>query len=309
MTSLRKIPVCLDRISSYAPDCLRPLLQKHLDVLAVPSNLSGRRILLKPNLISASAPSLACTNPAFVASVAAVFLDRGATVCLSDSPAFGSAGQVLKKHGFVKALSGLNVSLIEFKTKVVKELDCGVTVTVAGEALDCDYFVNVPRVKAHQRMGVTIAMKNVFGIIIGARKAWLHMVNGDTHHGFAKIILDLQKFLPPAVAIADGVTVMNEDGPVSGTPLTLGCVALSKNFVALDRAMLEVLGVKQEQIPLAMEAQKQKLPGAMLKEITFPVLSPDAFTQSGFRIPNQLLPIRFQFRQFFRSSLKRLFSY
>ncbi len=308
MTDSPKIPVCLDQIDSYEMNLLRPVLHRHLDVLNVPADLSGKRILLKPNLISASAPSLACTSPGFVAAVASIFLDRGAAVCLSDSPAFGSARQVLKKHGFVKALSGLNVSLIEFKTKVVKVLDCGVSVTVAEEALDCDFFVNLPRVKAHQQMGVTVAMKNVFGIVVGARKAWLHMSNGETHHGFAEIILDLQKLLPPVIAIADGITVMSRKGPVKGSPLSLGCVALSRNFAAIDRAMLEVLGVKKERIPLALEAQKQGLAGARLEDIDFPALKPGAFANSGFKIPQQLMPVRFQFLQYFRSSLKRLFS-
>jgi uncharacterized protein (DUF362 family) len=307
MTSSQKIPVCLGQISSYEQNLLLSLLHEYFDILQVPADLSKNRILLKPNLISASAPSLACTNPLFVATVASAFLDRGAAVLLSDSPAFGSAKQVLKKHGFVKALSGLNISLIEFKTKVVKKLDCGISVTVAREALDCDYFVNLPKIKAHQQMGITMAMKNVFGIIVGARKAWLHMSNGETHHGFAEIIVDLQKLLPQALAIADGVTVMSRKGPVNGSPLSLGCVATSRNFAALDRAMLEVLGVKKERIPLAVEAQKQGLAGARLGDIDFPFLQPDAFTNSGFKMPQQLLPVRFQFLQYFRSSLKRLF--
>lgn len=308
MTSSVTIPVCLDACHSYTHELLHPLLQRHLDALQLPSDCSGKKILLKPNLISASAPSLACSCPQFVTAVANCFLERGATVLLGDSPAFGSAKQVLKKHGFVAALSGLDVSLIEFQTKVERKLDCGFSVTVAAEALDCDYFVNLPRVKAHQQMGVTMAVKNVFGIVLGARKALLHMTHGKTHHGFAELILDLCKILPPTIGIADGITVMNKTGPVNGSPLSLSCVALSRDFVALDRALLEVLGIEKEQIPLAVEAEKQALPGGLLEEIDFPALRPDAFANSGFRIPQQLTPIRFQFFQYFRSSMKRLFS-
>lgn len=308
MTGNSEIPVCLDRCASYNPELLYPLLQKYLDVLEIPADLSARRILLKPNLISASAPSLACTCPDFVAAVARCFLDRGATVLLGDSPAFGSAKQVLKKHGFVTALSGMDVSVLEFKTKRIRKLDCGIEVTVAAEALECDCFVNLPRVKAHQQMGVTIAVKNVFGIVLGARKAWLHMSHGDTHKNFAEMILDLQKLLPPVIAIADGITVMNRKGPVSGSPLSFGCLALSRNFTALDRVMLEVLGVAKERIPLAVEAERQGLPGAGIDEVVFPGLLPEAFANSGFRIPQQLSPVRFQFLKYFRSSLKRVFS-
>ena len=308
MTSLTPIPVCLDECHSYRHEALYPVLQKHLDILRFPSDCSGKKVLLKPNLISASAPALACSCPQFVAVAANCFLARGATVILGDSPAFGSAKQVLKKHGFVTSLSGLDVSLLEFRTKVVHKLDCGLSVTVAGEALDCDYFVNLPRIKAHQQMGVTMAVKNVFGIIIGARKAWLHMAHGETHLGFAELILDLCGLLPPTLAIADGITVMNRTGPVNGSPLSMNFVALSKNFVALDRAILEVLGLNKEKIPLAVEAERLNFPGASLKEITFPGLEPRAFAQYGFRIPYQLSPVRFQFLRYFRSTVKRIFS-
>ncbi len=308
MTSPFSIPVCLDLCHTYTHEALYSLLQKHLDVLQIPSDCSGKKILLKPNLISASAPPLACSCPQFVATVANCFLERGATVLLGDSPAFGSAKHVLRKHGFVAALSGLNVSLLEFQTKVIRQLDCGLTVTVAAEALDCDYFVNLPRVKAHQQMGITVAVKNVFGIVLGARKALLHMTHGGTHHGFAEMILDLCKLLPPTIGIADGITVMNRVGPVNGSPLSLSCVALSRNFVALDRVMLEVLGVEKQQIPLAVEAEAQGLPGATLDEIDFPALLPDAFANSSFRIPRRLSPVRFQLLRYFRSSVKRIFS-
>ena len=125
-------------------------MQTQLDLIKVPSNLNGKKVLLKPNLISAKAPPLACSNPVFVAAAASCFLVRGATVLLGDSPAFGSASHVLKKHGFVSALSGMNVKFVPFRRGVVKTLDCGVRLTVAAEPLSCDYFVNIPRIKAHE---------------------------------------------------------------------------------------------------------------------------------------------------------------
>ena len=191
--SLSKIPVYIDRCDSYELNILQPLIQKQLDGLQVPVQLFSKKVLLKPNLISASAPSLACTSPAFVAAVASCFLERGATVFIGDSPAFGSGRQVLEKQGFVKALSGFDIHYLEFKTKVRKTLDCGFQVSVAAEALECDYFVNLPRIKAHEQMGVTMALKNVFGIIPGARKAMLHMRHGNGHQDFAELILDLHK--------------------------------------------------------------------------------------------------------------------
>ncbi|MBU1233230.1 MAG: DUF362 domain-containing protein [Proteobacteria bacterium] len=306
MVPLLKIPVCLDRCDSYESHVLLPLLQAQLDFLAVPANLSGKKVLLKPNLISAKAPALACTNPFFVAAAASCFLSRGARVLLGDSPAFGSAARVLERHGFVTALRGMPVEYVSFKTLARKQLACGLTVGVAAEALDCDYFVNLPRIKAHEQMGVTMAVKNVFGIVLGARKAWLHMRHGQSHLGFAEMILDLLQFLPTSLALADGIEVMNERGPMSGSALFLGCVAASGNFVALDRALLAVLEIEKKRSPLAVAAAKLALPGACLQDLEFPHLHPLAFAGSGFRSPVVLNPIKFHPLRYLRSTWRRI---
>ncbi len=302
------LPVCLDHCKSYDIEILQPQLQRQLDILQIPADLSGKRILLKPNLISARAPSLACSNPFFVAAAASCFLARGARVLLGDSPAFGSAIHVLKRQGFMEALSGMDVECVPFQTKMVKTLSCGIRVTVAAEALDCDYFVNLPRIKAHEQMGVTMAVKNTFGIVLGARKAWLHMRHGDSRQVFSRMILDLQKLLPSTLVFADAIEVMHRRGPVKGAPLSLGCLAAAKNGVALDRAMLDVLEIDKERIPLAVAADSLSLPGARIEDVTFPQMVPQTFAGSGFRIPATLSPIRFRPFRYLLSSLKRAVS-
>jgi uncharacterized protein (DUF362 family) len=307
MTSQLHIPVCLARCDSYDSQVMYSILQEQLDLLAVPADLSAKKVLLKPNLISAKAPALACSNPFFVAAVASCFLFRGARVLIGDSPAFGAAAQVLERHGFRNALRGLQVEEVPFVTMSKRKLACGLTVGVAAEALDCDYFVNLPRIKAHDQMGVTMAVKNVFGVVLGARKAWLHMRHGRCHQDFAEMILDLQQLLPPTLALADGIEVMNERGPMFGSSLALGCVAASKNCIALDRALLAVLELEEERSPLTVAASMSGVPGACLQDLEFPQLSPKDFGGSGFRVPKVLNPIKFRPVRYLRSSWRRIF--
>jgi len=303
---MSKINVCLDRCETYSYEVIKPLLNKQMDILGVSADLSSKKILLKPNLLSAGSPALSCSNPQFVKAVAACFLSRGARVLLGDSPSFGSAAQVLKQQGFTAALSGLAVKHVVFKTRLVKKLPCGVSVGVAGESLECDYFVNLPRIKAHDQMRVTMAVKNVFGVVLGVRKAWLHMKHGGSHRFFAEMILDLQDILPPTFVFADGIEVMNRRGPMKGSPLVLGCLAASKSGVALDRAMLEVLELEKKSIPLAMAATKKHIAGANLQDLDFPQYVPSDFAGSGFQAPVKLSPVRFRPFRYLRSSLKRI---
>ncbi len=303
-----KIIVCLRHCGTYSGATLKPLLHEQLDQLGFACDLSSKKILLKPNLISAGAPALACSNPLFVGAIADCFLSRGAKVFIGDSPAFGTASHVLKRQGFSTALSGLAVEYVPFKTRVVKKLSCGIDVGVAVEALDCDYFVNIPRIKAHDQMGVTMAVKNTFGIVLGSRKAWLHMKHGGSRQFFAEMILDLQELLPPTLVLADGIEVMNKRGPMKGSSLQLECLAAARSCVALDRAMLEVLEIDKTRIPLAMAAERQRVKGANMKELDFPQKAPADFAGSGFRIPAKLIPVPFQPFRFLRSSLKRMLS-
>ena len=283
-------------------------MQDQLDILEIPADLSGKRILLKPNLISSNAPALACSNPLFVKAAASCFLSRGARVLIGDSPAFGKAASVLKRQGFTKVLSGMAVKLVNFKTPVRKNLSCGITVGVATEALNCDYFVNLPRIKAHDQMGITMAVKNIFGIVLGARKAWLHMRHGDGYVEFSRMILDLHQLLPPSLVLADAIEVMNRKGPMRGSSLALGCLAASRNAVALDRAMIEALEIGKERVPLTQIAWEQNIAGASLRDIEFPQLTPQVFHGSGFQAPTTLLPVRFKPVRYLRSSMKRMLS-
>ena len=305
---MSKISVCLTHCTSYDVDSLKVVMQEQLDILSIPADLSSRKILLKPNLISAMAPPLACSDPFFTAAAAECFIDRGAKVLLGDSPAFGSAAQVLKRQGFKNALSNVAVEFVPFRSCLLKQLDCGIEIGVAAEALDCDCFVNLPRIKAHDQMAVTMAVKNTFGIVLGARKAWYHMRHGESHQVFAQMILDLQKLLPPTIVLADGIEVMSRRGPMKGNSLLLGCLAASTNAIAHDRAMLEVLEIDKKRVPLAVAAENEQLVGAGLDDLEFPQYAPGAFVGSGFRIPDMLSDVQFLPSRYLRSFFKRLFS-
>ncbi|OGR19333.1 MAG: hypothetical protein A2X81_03630 [Desulfobacterales bacterium GWB2_56_26] len=269
-------------------------------------NFHGKTVLLKPNLIAASGPALACTHPHCIAAVAAWFHGHGARVLVGDSPAFGSAAKVCDKHGITKALARLDVRLVEFTTPVRQRLSGGVTVTVAAEALECDLLVGLPKVKAHNQMYVTLAVKNLFGIVVGVGKAMMHMVHGRGHRHFAGILLDLLDLLPQQLHVADGICAMHVSGPLDGRPLPLYCIAAAQSPVAMDTALLSVLELDHECSPLWQEAEARKLLGSDGAMIGYPCLLPQDFKGAGFIAPMQLNPVRFNPCRFLRGMMRRV---
>jgi uncharacterized protein (DUF362 family) len=154
-------------------------------------------------------------------------------------------------------------------------------------------------------MYVTLAVKNIFGIVKGVNKALLHMIHGDNHRQFAGIILDLLDILPPQLHLADGIVAMHVSGPLDGSPLSLYCIAAAKSPVAMDTALLDALELDCRRSPLWLEAACRKLAGSDGGTVDYPVLLPQDFYGSGFVAPASLNPVRFNILRFCRGMMKR----
>jgi len=298
--------VALQRCDSYDRFAIAALIDQMVSHIGFLESFYGKTVLLNPNLISSNGPRFACTHGSFVAGTALWFLDQGARVLIGDSPAIGSVANVCHKQGISLALKGLEVKLIDFVSPLKVKLAGGVFVTIAREALECDFFVGLPKIKAHNQMFVTMAVKNIFGIVKGTHKAMLHMVHGNSHDKFAGIILDLISLLPPQLHLADGIEVMHKSGPLDGSRLMLNCLAGARCPVALDTALLDVLELDPRRCPLWRVASMRGLAGSNPGNLRYPLLSPHAFYDSGFMAPDTLNGIRFNPLRFLRGSLKRL---
>lgn len=293
---------------SYDPAILKGEIDRICRALDfVPS--PGARVLLKPNLIGGRRrDGLPCTHPRFVAAVAQWFLDHDSRVAIGDSPAFGSARGVMDTCGISEALRGLPVRLVNFDRARSRRLASGIRVGLAKEALECDFLVNLPRVKTHCQLQITMAVKNYFGTVVGVRKPMWHVRFGDSPSRFCCRILELLAVLPQGISLADGIIAMQGQGPMNGTPYPLGLIGGSTNPVALDAALGEVLGLDLQQNPLALEAVRQGLAGSRVEELSFPLLPPAEVARDDFALAPRPAPIRFKPLRILAGGLRRIYA-
>jgi uncharacterized protein (DUF362 family) len=267
---------------------------------------SGTRVLLKPNLLSGrSTEHLACTHPEFVAAVAQWFVDKGAYVSIGDSPAFGTAQGVMRATGIEKALGKLPVKQTNFDRFTSVRLAGGVKVNIASAALECDMLINLPRVKAHSQLFMTLAVKNYFGTVVGFQKPMWHLRYGDREDRFASHLIDLLEVLPPGMTFIDGIVAMHETGPLSGLPYSLGLVGGALNPVAVDTALLGILKLDHEKSPVWQECAKRGLTGSDPDMLDFPLLKPAEFKADNFKVPSILKPVSFNPLRMVVSGCKR----
>jgi uncharacterized protein (DUF362 family) len=301
------IPVLLTSCRGYGETELKDCL----DLICRNAGFGVRRssvILLKPNLVSAGGgpDHLACTSPAVVRAVAEWLLDHGARIKIGDSPAFGSARLVMRACGMLRVLTGLPVEAVNFDRAVSVTLPCGSRVPVARAALECDLFFNLPRVKAHGQLYVSLAVKNYFGVVVGWRKALHHAVNGDIGNRFEALLADLPTLFPNGFSLIDGIVAMQGTGPMQGEPHALGVLAGACDPVALDTALLEIIGADPRLSPLWRECRRRALPGADSAALAYPLATPQELRVDDFRLPSTLKPVTFHPGRMLTGGCRRL---
>ena len=293
----------------HCPQYLRKELTEAVDQLCAVLQFkvtAGTRVLLKPNLLSGrSTEHLACTHPLLVAAVAEWFVEQGASVAIGDSPAFGTAEGVMRTTGIEKALEGMPVELMNFDQSTTVRLAGGVKVNVATAALDCDMLINLPRVKAHSQLYMTLAVKNYFGTVVGFQKPLWHLRYGDREEMFASHLVDLLKVLPGGLTVIDGIVAMHGTGPVAGQPYSLGLLGGSLNPVSIDTALLKVLGLDLHKSIVWQECARRNLAGSDPDMLDFILLKPAEFKTGDFRAPAILKPVSFNPLRIMASSCRR----
>jgi len=307
MSVQNSIPVALTRCRTYQTvelDAALDLVLRAGGLVVRP----GGVVLLKPNLVSAgSGPAhLACTSPEVVVAVARWCLEQGARVQIGDSPAFGSGRSVMRACGMLDALAGLPVAVVDFDRQQRVELPCGLTVPVAAAALECDLLLNLPRVKAHTQLYVSLAVKNYFGVVTGWRKALHHARHGDVANRFEALLADLPGLFPGSFTLVDGVVAMQRTGPMKGDSFPLGLLAGGFDPVALDTAIQVILGADPHRSQLWVECCRRGLSGTDPAKLSFPLARPEELKVEDFLLPETLAPVTFHPGRILAGGCRRL---
>ena len=254
--------VVLKRCQDYDPERVYQSVAKSIDLLGGISSFikKGERVLLKPNLLSAKPVEKAVTtHPAVIEAVIRLVKDAGGTPFIGDSPGIGSAAQVAAKSGIKEVADRYGVEIVNLsdgiqvensKGKVFKRFD------VSKTAFEADAIINIPKLKTHAMMTLTLGVKNIFGCVPGKRKVSWHFEAGHDKMAFAKMLVEFYQMLSPRLTILDGIIGMEGDGPGSGIPRDMGIIAASSDAVAMDVIVSRMVGLEPDELPTTKAAME-----------------------------------------------------
>jgi uncharacterized protein (DUF362 family) len=213
--------------------------------------LSGKNVLLKPNLLTDRKPEQAVTtHPEFVRHVIRWLKGQGAHVIVGDSPAStANLKNVWELSGLRVVCEEEGVKLISLEQAGVKSFTVdGFSFAVAQPVLDADYVLNLPKLKSHAFTLLTAGVKNIYGVLPGYSKTLLHRQYPKPLE-FGRLIATIWTVIPPSFTLVDGIVGLEGQGPANGTPVALGFIAGSENPFALDRALCSLLKIDEHRVP------------------------------------------------------------
>jgi len=228
----------LDKVESFVRDALSVINEKE------PLFSAGQKVLLKPNLLRGFSPEhCVTTHPVVVEAMCRVLKDFSVgQITISDSPALGSLEAVASKAGYDPLKKKYGVEIVPLTDPAPFESEEGVPhLKIAGCLQEFDRIINLPKVKSHCQMTMTLAIKNLFGLVIGKRKPILHCLVKNDKIKFGKMLIDIARHVNPCLTLADGIVAMQGQGPIHGSPYPLGVLLASTDMTALDRVAAEIL--------------------------------------------------------------------
>ena len=284
--------VAIERCTTYEQGLLQRTLNTVISSSDFPA-VDGKKILLKPNILSDAPVNKAITtHPEFVkALITILFAQRAEAIFVGDSPGLHGHHFTPHKSGIYAVCRETGAQWVNFAHEPVQKkipFTYGRHLPLPAILDEVDLVFSLAKMKSHQLMYFTGAVKNMFGLVPGLHKSASHM-RYPTVESFSRLIAGLYAAAPPDFSFIDGIVAMEGTGPANGDIRHAGLIMASRDAGALDMSMAAIMGYDLEQMPLLKELSRRKLTKAStLQDISFPLLDAHDLVISDFkRIPQQ----------------------
>ncbi len=299
--------VAIGRAETYDTDVLQPALARLLAPLGGIASFvkPGERVLLKPNMLAAKEPERAVTtHPELLRQVIALVREAGGIPLVGDSPGVGGIRRVAERSGILAVVEETGAELVPFdETVTVRGHGLFREFHIARPYLEADRLINLPKLKTHEMMTMTCAVKNLFGAVVGTAKAGWHLKAGADRELFARMLLEIYLLRQPDLTIVDGILAMEGDGPGSGDPRPCGLLMAGTNAVAVDVIAAELAGIPKKLLWVERAAEKLGIDGWDRAAIDTCGLCFDDARVSPFRLPH-ISDVQFGLPRFLKNRLR-----
>ncbi len=218
---------------------------------AFPLPWKGKRVVIKPNILGPSVPAKGITtHPALIRALVQSLKKQEAICLVGDNPGllgYAANERCARISGIFEAADGCFVNFAKETVQVAVKSRFIEKLVVSKPVLEADLVINVPKFKTHIQTKITGAVKNMFGILVGAEKARVHLSAARPEY-FSEALVDIYQIRIPDLTIMDAVVGMEGNGPSSNDLRAIGKILAGRNGVSVDGLMAAMMGVGPDKV-------------------------------------------------------------
>ncbi len=251
---MMKNVVIIKKCDEYSSEKIQSVIENGLSLSGGIEKFikKNEKVLIKVNSLSSSAPETGInTHPEFLRAIIKLIKKVTDKIYIGDSPAPGNSFKSAAfKNGMLSVINEEKVNLVEFKEEIEIESKTKFIlrkIKVDSIIKQVDKIINLPKLKTHTLMYLTLCVKNMFGILPGMRKPEFHLKAGRDKELFAKMLVDVYSAREPDLNIVDGILGVEGNGPgTGGIPVKLGVILIGINGFEVDDIAAKITGLNQD---------------------------------------------------------------
>lgn len=254
--------VFIGKAGSYGADITKLIMAGFHELGILPEEVRYKRIMLKANIVEPHRGAThIVTNPAVVYAAAEAFLKMGAAgvVVAEGSGHCRDSYMLLEESGMDKIMGHAKIEFRDLNNDDwIREPNAGYKTRIKSFVLPAtirqvDWIVSMPKLKTHHWAGITLSMKNLFGVMPGTFYGWPKNVLHNA--GINQSIIDITATVKPHFAIVDGIVGMEGDGPIMGTPKQACVILMGRNVAAVDATGARLMGINPRKVEYLADAE------------------------------------------------------
>lgn len=263
------------KVSLVKGENRRDTVKQSLDIISqdIKKGLKSGKLIIKPNFVSTSV-QLASSHVDQIRGILDYFRefhDKKITIAEAASPFTGGTAEGFENFGYHELVQEYNVELLDLNEGPFEKIPIrdksGKTIYVRVSSLLLDrknYIVSAAKLKTHDTVVVTLSIKNLLmGSIYAGDKGMVHQGYKYTNLNLS----DIAESVWPDLAVIDGLTGMEGNGPENGSPIDVGVAISSIDPLATDRVACEVMGVHVHKVGYLYYCSKKRLGETELEKI------------------------------------------
>ena len=227
---------------------------KSIDLLGGLNVKKDGIVVVKPNVCyPKNIDNMIITDPRVLEAVLDIVKKKTKNVIVVESDSIsGTADDRVTKSGIMGIIQKCGVEFLNLSEDETEESEvAGLTLKIPKTVLNADFFINMPKIKTcgREHLFVSIAMKNMFGVLANKKKSRLHKV-------LAEVLVFINRTIRQDLTIVDGIVGMQGFGPIQGSPVNMGLIISGLNPITTEAACCQVMGINPYAVDPLWKAYK-----------------------------------------------------